>query len=208
MKNRIARERVIFNNYNLEDMYDDCKAWIMERDEYAEDDGEPDESEVWDEVYNTSNMYFEEEFERMQEFFSDGQYIIFGNVGRWDGIYSGMTTFTDFRQAFCRATQDCNYIKIYDVNGHFHITCSHHDGTCHYEIKKLTDAGVRYLNNWEYSYEDSRSAGYVNRKIVERYSVLPRYAEKVYGCKRAEYIPVTKEALVNALSNEARSNYC
>ena len=74
------------------------------------------------------------------------------------------------------------------MNGHLYIHCSHHDGSCEYEIKKLTDNGINYFDNWEYNWNDKRTEGYIGRKLVEKYSVLPRFAERIYGCKKLEYV--------------------
>jgi hypothetical protein len=88
-----------------------------------------------------------------------------------------------------------------------YLTCSHHDGTCHYEIKILTDAGKEYLRNWEDSYNDRRTERAVHKQIFDRYSRIPRYAEKVWGAKSREYEPMTRETILRKLGNEAKSFY-
>lgn len=110
-----------------------------------------------------------------------------GHCGLWYGNRAAGTIFDDFGQMFATTTQDCDYWKIYDVNGHLYLECSHHDGTNHFEIKRITNKGVAYLKNWESNWSDKRSEQYVHEKIMSRYSVLPRFAEKVYGCKKVEY---------------------
>lgn len=203
MKQRLAKERIIYNNYDLDEMYEDCKQFLIDAG-----NEEPTEEEIWNEIYFTDSINWENEFEQLKDFFDNGTYIIFGSVGRWNGVYSGGEIFTDFEKAFYDAVKDCNYIKLYDENGHFYIHCSHHDGSCSYEIKKLTDKGIEYYNNWEYDWDDKRTEEYIHNKLIERYSTLPRYAEKVFGCKRTEYEPVTKENIINKLNNQARSFYC
>lgn len=81
---------------------------------------------------------------------------------------------------FYKAMTDCDYFRIYDENGHMYLTCSHHDGTNHFEIKIVTEKG---------------------------YTVLPRFAEKIYGCKAREYEPMTKANVISKLNNEAKSFY-
>lgn len=65
--------------------------------------------------------------------------------------------------------------------------CSHHDGTNLFEIKKMTDANVKYFERWEQTLFDKRSQEYVHDKIMEKYSTLPHFAHKVYGAKKIEY---------------------
>lgn len=175
-----GKERIIYSNYDLWERYSEDIIETIE-DEYSEYD-------VWNTIYDIDADDYSDELDRMKDFFSDGTYIIFGSIGRWDGDRTGFDVFCDFDDAYNKAIKDCEYIKIYDVNGHFYIECSHHDGTNFYEIKKLTDAGVNYYENWEYNWNDKRSNSYIKEKLVNKYSVLPRYAEKVYGCKRTDYV--------------------
>ena len=180
---RKGKERIIYDNYNLWETYSESAidALVdMCGDEYTDDD-------VWNMIYDFDAEDYSEEVDRMRDFFSDGTYIIFGSIGRWDGCRTGFDIFDDFDSAYNHAIEDCDYVKIYDVNGHFYIECSHHDGTNYYEIKKLTDAGIRYFENWDESWDDKRSNSYIKDKLINRYSVLPRFAEKVYGCNRIEY---------------------
>lgn len=179
-----GKERIIYDNYDLWETYSESAidALVdMWGDEYTDDD-------VWNMIYDFDADDYSDEIDRLREFFSDGTYIIFGTIGRWCGCRTGFDVFDDFESAYNDAIKDCDFIKIYDVNGHFYIECSHHDGTNYYEIKKLTDAGVRYYTNWDENWSDKRSNNYVKNKLVNRYSVLPRFAEKVYGCNRTEYV--------------------
>ena len=55
-----------------------------------------------------------------------------------------------FNVLFVEFFKDCAYVKIWDENGHLYLTCSHHDGTCHFEIKEITDEGYEYYDRWNY----------------------------------------------------------
>jgi hypothetical protein len=207
MKNKIPVSREIYNNYNLlksypdEEVIENLVANGYEEDEITEED-------MWRERYLLDKENWEEEYERLKEFFKNGnKWILFGTVGRWNGLYRAGTIFETFDEFFYKATRDCDYIYFYDENGHLYLTCSHHDGTCCYEIKEVTDKGIEYLENWEDNWNDKRSEEYVHTQIVKRYSRLPRFAEKMYGCKRTEYQPVTKSALIDRINNQARSFY-
>lgn len=205
---RLPKERTIYNNYSLWETYPDeeVKEILMENGIEEED--------------ITDNMILEERYfqdecdwncvkDELEYFFHNNgnKWMIFGSVGRWDGVYKAGTLFDTFDDFFYEATADCNYWHFYDENGHLYLTCSHHDGTCHYEIKEVTEKGIEYLENWEENWEDKRTESYVHTQIFNRYSRLPRFAERVYGCKKVEYQPITKEALINKLNNQARSFY-
>lgn len=204
---RIPKDRIIYNNYDLSENYPDEEI-IKQLIENGEERENITEEMLWNERYFYDEIYWEEQKAQLEEFFSKGKWIAFGTVGRWNGLYNAGTIFDDFEKFFYRATEDCNYWKFYDENGHLYLTCSHHDGTCHYEIKELTDKGIQYLENWEDNWNDKRTDKYVHTQIINKYSRLPRFAEKVYGCKRTEYQPITKESLINRLNNQAKSFYC
>lgn len=90
-----------------------------------------------------------------------------------------------------KAAKDCDYVYIYDENGHFYLRCYHHDGSKYYEIKKVTEKGIKYLENWEHNWNDKRTEENIHDRIMERYSTLPHFAHNVYGCPRVEYKKVS-----------------
>lgn len=209
MKNRIPKERTIYSNYDLYETYSDKDIKEILLENGLEEDLITDEK-MWEERYFLDECDWESAKEELKEFFlnNGNKWMLFGEVGRWNGVYKAGTLFDTFDDFFYEATKDCNYIHFYDENGHLYLTCSHHDGTCHYEIKEVTDKGVEYLENWEYDWNDQRSREYVHTQIFNRYSRLPRFAERVYGCKRFEYQSITKSALIGKLNNQAKSFYC
>lgn len=198
--NRIAKERVIFQNYDLDNYEEEYKA------EYADEDGEINENAMWDWIYDSLDIEFEIIFDELCHFFNN-QIIAFGSVGRWDGVYTGGNVFNNFKEAFYSLTKDCDYIKIYDENGHLYIHCSHHDGSCSYELKELTTAGEEYYDRWNYGC-DNRTAKQCHNQIIKRYSKLPNFVNKYYGCPKVEYIKKpTKEDYKRKLNNVAVSFY-
>lgn len=200
MSTTIPKERVIFQNYELEE---DARGYC---EEYYE--GNYTEEEYFEAMNRVEEEMWEIAKEELDKFFAGVKHIaFFGEIGRWNGVYRGGKIDKDFWKLFESATKDCRYIKIYDVNGHLHLTCSHHDGTCHFEIKEVTEKGWEYYDNWNYG-SDDRSEEYVMTQIFERYSKLPNFAHKVYGNKVREYVKASKEAIINAVNNQARSFYC
>ena len=181
-----AKTRTIYNNYDLyEDYAESAKESLIDNGTEAED---ITENNLWEEIYFLDSINWEDEKEQLENFFNDGNtWILQGFTGRWDGTYKGGYIFTDFMEMFYKATKDCDYIHIYDENGHFYIQCSHHDGTNLYEVKKVTQNGTYYLERWEDNWEDKRTEEYIHDQIMKKYSVLPHYMHNVYGCRKTEY---------------------
>ena len=208
---RLPKSRTIYNNYSLWENYPDeeLKAMLIEGGHYETEDEITDEV-LWKERYLYDECDWDMARTELMSFFRNNgnKWMLFGEVGRWDGVYQAGTLFEPFDDFFYEATKDCDYIHFYDENGHLYLTCSHHDGTCHYEIKEVTDKGIKYLENWEYDWDDKRTEEYVHTQIFNRYSRLPRFAERIYGCPKVEYEPITKSALINKLNNQAKSFYC
>ena len=178
--------RTIYDNYNLwnDSNVKEAKEVLLERD----GNENPSDNDIWDELNDEDNINWKEEKYELLKFFDDGStWILRGTNGRWDGSHEAGTIFTDFMEMFNKAMKDCDYVKLYDENGHFYFQCSHHDGTNCYEIKKLTENGIKYLENCEYDWNDKRSERYIHDQIMKRYSVLPHFAHKVYGCPKVQW---------------------
>lgn len=210
MKNKIARERVIYDNYDLWNTYpeEEMKALILEDYECDEN-----EMEITDEMI--MNMrYREDEFEwdsikrELNNFFDNVNHILVtGQIGRWNEISSGFDVFDDFDKALQFMSEDCDYFKFYDENGHLYLTCSHHDGTCNFEIRILSDEGYEYLDRYNYSWNDKRKDSDVAKQLYKRYSKTPQFCHKIWGAKRYEYEPITKGRLIDKINNTAKSFY-
>lgn len=197
--NKIAKERIIFQNYDLEAYEKDYRL------EYADENGEIDENDMWNYIYDSLDIEFECAFSDLCSFFNN-QIIAFGSVGLWHGVYEGGKIFNNFEEAYWRLTKDCDYVKIYDENGHLYIHCSHHDGSCSYEIKELTTKGEEYYDNWNYGC-DNRTEKQCHNQIIKKYSKIPNFANKIYGCPKREYEEATKESLKNNLYNHSAVSY-
>ena len=205
---KIAKERTIYDNYDLWEKYPDDElldmaiecGWI---DEEEKDDVTDNELADW--RYREDEVDWDCEKERLDEFFKGKTVGFFGEVGRWHGVYKA-GKIGEFWKLFNDAIKDCEYIRIYDENGHLFLTCSHHDGTNHFEIKVVTDKGSDYYDRWNYG-TDNRKECEVHTQIYKRYSKLPRFAETIYGCKAREYEESTKELLIRQLNNKAKSFY-
>lgn len=173
---KTPKERILFNNYDDDDWFEEIKKKMTE-----ENGKEPNDNEVFEEMYMLQDFdweCFQDEF----KYFMKGKiFILQGNIGRWNGRHRGGFTFDSFRE-LSKAWKDCDYIKVYDENGHLYIECSHHDGSNFYEIRELTERGEEYLSNHYYDDEE-----HVHDMIMKYYSRLPRYAQKFWGCPRQEW---------------------
>lgn len=192
-KTKEAKERIIYNNYDIWEDYHECVEELLRE---IDPDNEPTEDDIWAQCYAEDETTWEIEHERLTDFFDgdpDVEWILVGKCGLWHGTYDGGFVFKTFRDMMSKVGRDCEYFKFWDKNGHFFGKCSHHDGTHIFEIKKMTKEGTRLAKNWESTYYDkdkryAYSEKELHKKIFEKYSRLPNYAATVFGCKRIEYV--------------------
>ena len=180
------KERVIYNNYDLwEDYHEEAQSlWEENNPDYYITD-----TDLWDYIYNMDTMEWENEHEQLKEFFNGyGYFMIRGSVGRWNGAFYGGKVYDDFDNMFYDAVENCDYIKIWDENGHFYIRCSHHDGTNVFEVKRITEKAYNFIDNWAYDWNDKRTEEEIYDIVWNSnfLSSLPHYAHSVYGCKKYE----------------------
>lgn len=180
MKNKVAKKRIIYDNYNPWDTYpDDVLKEMALECEWIDSEDEITEEMLCQWRFEEMDNDWDNEKEMLSEYFDGKEVEFIGAVGLWHGTYKAKER-GEFWKLFDRAMTDCDYFRIYDENGHLYLTCSHHDGTNHFEIKVVTEKG---------------------------YTILPRFAQKVYGCKAKEYEPITKGRLIDMLNNRVSSRY-
>lgn len=173
-------ERIIFNNYDFEE--EEIIKFILETNEDLTREDVTDNM-IYEEWCWQEQVWFEDAFLTLVKFFDGKKIICFGSVGRWNGTFRGGEIFESFEDAYYRMTKDCDYVKIYEEDGHLYVQCSHHDGTNNFEVKVLTDKGEDYYDNWEYMIfpNDARNEEYIHNQIIKRYSRLPRYCKSMWG---------------------------
>lgn len=177
----------IFSNYYSEEREKYIREWLME----SRGDDNPDwetiddipDSEVWDEMSFNEQIDWEEVTNELKRFFDDEEILVIGSVGRWDGTYAAGKVIS--YNELWKCWNDCDYVEIYDEDGHFYINASHHDGNNHFEVKLLTEEGIKYYSRWNENWNDSRSEQEIHTKLAEssRYTHIPHFAREVYGCK-------------------------
>lgn len=179
MKNKTC---VIYDNY---DLWEDYKNDAMEflKSEYPE--LYITDTELWNEIYFYDECNWKNEKIRLKDFFTGhGYFLLMGYNEYWNGKYAAGYLFNDFEDMFYKAVKDCDYWKFWDENGHFYFKCSHHDGTNIYEIKRVSEKGYNFIDNWNYNYNDKRTEEEIHSIVWNSnfLSSLPHYAKNIYGC--------------------------
>ena len=117
----------------------------------------------------------------------DGQVIMQGTVGRWDGTYAAGKTGI-FELLLSQLMQYADDVEIYDEGGHLFIHTTDHDGSSLFEVKILTEKALDSLEN--YRYDEGRWRNLSEREVHDKlmqdshYTRLPHYA-KWLGLKAA-----------------------
>lgn len=177
-------KNTIYSNYYSSEAEDEAREFLFT--EYNEDnkwktlDDIPD-NEVFEELSFEDEANWDDAKEQLESFFDGhGYFLLQGTCGRWNGQRRGGYIFNSFKE-LANAWQDCDYIEIYDENGHFNIKCSHHDGDNYYEVKRLSYRGYDYADN-HYSESDE----VIHDKLWNSnfYTSLPHFTHVVYGCKK------------------------
>jgi hypothetical protein len=170
-------------------LYSNYYGWIDEEDlkmsildsERVDNEEEITDDMLWDEMHFLEEIYWDDFSHELKNFFDKGSaWLLVGNIRRWNGNCKGGYIFNTFEE-FCKCLEDCDYIEITDNKGHLEIKCSHHDGTNHYEIKRVSDFGYEWYDNhaWDMCEEELHTKMWNNNFMTS----LPHFARDVYGCK-------------------------
>jgi len=177
------KEVIIFSDYCDEAYpFEEAKECCKERhlEEYPEDkDWEPSDDEVWNEIYSVTQISWEDIQYDLKEFFNDGSvYILTGTAGLWDGRKKGGAIIRSYKD-LSRAWAGMDNVKFTDERGVFNIYGYHHDGTNHWQVRKLTERGLKYLKRHPEWDEDPEE---LHTKLWGKgYSVNLNYVKKVWG---------------------------
>lgn len=179
------KKRILYSN-SYDYLYEDAQAFLIEnhRENNPQDfEWKPSDERIVEEMSSIDDLNWDDFKINFENFFNTNTFVLQGTVGRWDGTYGAGYVFDSFH-GLCRAWQSCEYVEIYDCNGHLYVDCSHHDGSNHYEIRVLTECGVKYVDNHKYDMDERE----LHTKLMHpNHSKLPHAAHTVFGCKRIEY---------------------
>lgn len=177
--------RVLYSNYDVSEIYKEAWEDYIKTEEIPEE--EVTDEKMWDFCYQEDEWAWDEFKKTLFDFFEDKEVIFVGTLGLWDGQHLG-GNIGDFKELYCKAVKDCDYVEFTDENGHLYLRCSHHDGTNNFEIKIVTDKGYEYYDRWLYSgSSDTRAEEYVHKQIMKKYSRLPHLAHRNFGFKKIDY---------------------
>ena len=179
----------IFDNLN-DNRYEEAKKFLTEQAEESaleceEDFKEPTEKEIWEEVSVMEQFDWEDIKQGLYDFFDGETIILRGSIGRWNGTCTGWNYGT-FKKVVWDFLTDCDYMTFEDSRGHFEITGVHHDGRNNAELRILTEAGIRAIEDWEYG---DRFGSMTSKEFCDKiwnsrhYSRIPHFAKRMYGCK-------------------------
>ena len=170
-------------------LYSNYYGWIDEEEikqelidcERVECEEEITDEMLWDEMRFLEEMYWYDVSDELKRFFNKSNaWLLVGTLGLWNGKCKGGYIFNTYDE-FLKCLEDCDYVEITDNKGHLEIKCSHHDGTNHYEIKRVSDFGYEWYNNysWDMCEEELHTKMWNNNFMTS----LPHFARDVYGCK-------------------------
>ncbi len=179
-----AKKRVIYTN----------ELNLVEAEENLKEIGCKDitDNDILDEAVFLSQIWHDDEMERILEAFP-GKVIARGTVERWTGVNPGGALYNNFSAFQTDFLEDCDDYEFYDKNGHFFVRGTHHDGTNVCEIKPVTQLGEEYYDAWYYDVASIRRCGDKEYDVImkmfnsSKYSHVPNFAHKFYGCKLREY---------------------
>ena len=173
-------KHTLYSNYYGWISEDEIKHYLWEC-EYVDHIDEVTDDMIYEEMYHLEEMYWDDFSYELKHFFDKGNaWLLTGTLGLWDGKCKGGFIFKTFDE-FCKCLNDCCYIEITDNKGHLEIKCSHHDGTNHFEIKRISDFGWEWYNNHCYDfYDEELHTKMWNNNFM---TSLPHFARDVYGCK-------------------------
>lgn len=140
---------VLYNNYP--DTEDENRIREILFEEYGEDSewGTPDEvddSLVSEFLQRDWEISWEEFEQKMNAFFQENSAIVVGTVGTWRGALAAGKR-VDSLNDLSPIWRDCDYLYIYEEKGRLFFESTHHDGTNYFELKRLTQRGIDYLEN-------------------------------------------------------------
>ena len=93
MQNKLPKERIIYDNYDLSDNYsdEDIIEMLIENGIFTEDErDEITDHNIWEERYFLDECDWEEAKVVLNKYFNNANKLIcVGSVGRWNGVFGG-----------------------------------------------------------------------------------------------------------------------
>lgn len=139
----------------------------------------PSEEELSNFCDETNDRYLDDLFEeiRAQEAkHGEKHYVILAVIGRWNGPADGGKVIKGLGSVLSECSSDYN--TFYYENSQLRVTAHHHDGTNHFRVRELTEAGEQYIENHPYMSDRELHKRLFNST---RYSRMVQLFPKLYG---------------------------
>lgn len=174
----MEKERIIFDSYA--DRFDETREMLLE----SFDPEEVTDEFVYDAIADDLRFEMEVTRENLRNLFAGETVIAVGHCGTWRGNLPAGNVSDDFGDMLDRMTRNCDYIKIWDDNGHLFVAGSHHDGTDRFEVKRLTARGTALYEQWRNDWDDKRTRQQMHTLLFSYnlFSALPHY----FGAEKQE----------------------
>lgn len=173
-------EYVFYDDTDVCNQYDETKNALF--DMYQEDynwysaDEVPDDM-IWKEIASQNDDELHYLKHSLGKIINGNHCLIKGTTGLWHGRKDCGRFITSVEELFSGLSH-LDYIKFYEINGHFYIEGSHHDGSDYYELKMLTKKGVEYADRNYFAHDRQLHTTIFDNNF---YSTLPRMYTKLYG---------------------------
>lgn len=162
---------VFYDNYDLDDLFEESKEELLDSEIYTEE--ELTDDVVWNCVYELDAENFDNIFQDMKNWADNNQVLFIGSIGRWNGTFAG-GNIGDFSTLFTKAIEDCDYFRIWEEDKVLNLECSHHDANNYFQIYVLTDEGLEFYEDWLFGEDDSLD-NLSEREIHQKLLNDPKY---------------------------------
>lgn len=125
-----------------------------------DDEGEIDEDVLRDAAYEDTSLFFDDEMDELTSAY-DGEVIVRGRLGLWNGGREVEKEFDDIRDAISHCMQDYNKIYVYESD--LCVSATHHDGTNYFTIYGINEEALAALDK---KYEDEPYVDFYNAESL------------------------------------------
>lgn len=164
-------------DFNEEEMRESWLESAEANDWEIPEDG-PSDDEIWQEWYDQNERDWDDIEGEVRYHDERGSYLIIASLGLWNGRFDGGKIIDGYLH---EAIRECfeDYNRVYWQDKNLKIEATHHDGTNHFIIKKLTDRGIEFYNNHYYDYDDRT----MHQKLFKdaHYSHSVDFFARIYG---------------------------
>ena len=110
-----------------------------------------DDIDINEYLDNEIGQYWNDEYENLtshEKVQGEKYYLVLADLGLWNGRADGGLIIKGIWNAISKCFEDYN--KVYFDGKRLKVEACHHDGTNYFQIRELTDKGVKYWNNHPY----------------------------------------------------------